>query len=86
MPLRYPNLINQLGRFRTHNYSVINFEMETAAIYALGGMLGHRCLSLSVVLANRIHGSFIADVKSCLELLITKSLEKIKDMHEFSEA
>lgn len=86
LPLRYPNLISQLGKFRANNYSIINLEMETAAIYALGNMLGHRCLSLSVVLANRIHGSFVADVKSCLDSFITKSLANIINILEPSEA
>ncbi|MFO2502677.1 nucleoside phosphorylase [Legionella pneumophila serogroup 1] len=86
MPLHYPNLISQLGKFCTQNYSVINLEMETAAIYALGSMLGHKCLSLSVVINNRIHGSFVTDVKSCLYSLITKSLANIKNILEPYEA
>ncbi|KTD82285.1 nucleoside phosphorylase [Legionella waltersii] len=78
LPLRYPEFIAQLATFRIHDYSVVNLEMETAAIYALGEMLGHRCLSLSVVLANRQQGTFVSDVTSCLETLISKSLDKIK--------
>jgi uridine phosphorylase len=80
LPLRHPNFISQLSTFQIQSYYVINLEMETAAIYALGEMLGHRCLSLSVVLANRQEGSFVSDVKTCLESLISKSLSKIKNI------
>ena len=37
---------------------IANFEMETAALYGLGNALGHRCLSLSMVVANRVSGEF----------------------------
>ncbi len=80
LPLKYPEFINTLKRFESNNYPVINLEMETAAIYALGSILDHRCLSLSVVLGNRIKGTFVADVKTCLDSLIRQSLEIIARM------
>ena len=35
-----------------------NFEMETAGIYGLSKLLGHRALSVSAILANRATGEF----------------------------
>lgn len=84
VPLRYPDFVDKLSHFVSNNYPVINLEMETAALYALGSLLGHRCLSLSVVLANRAKGSFTVDIKACLDLLINKSLLIIKDLQEVS--
>lgn len=78
LPLQYPDFINKLREFESNTYSVINLEMETAAIYALGSLLGHQCLSLSVVLANRSKGSFVDNVKSCLDTLINGALSIIK--------
>ena len=82
--LRYPDFIDKLSQFEWNKYPVINIEMETAALYALGNLLGHRCLSISVVVANRPKGSFADDIKACLEMLITKSLFKIKDLQASS--
>ena len=48
--------------------------METSAIYGLGKALGHHCLSLSAVVANRISKEFSANVNLAVENLITTSL------------
>lgn len=80
LSLRHPELINKLQHFESNNCPVINLEMETAAIYALGSLLGHRCLSISVLLGNRVKGSFVVDVKTCLDNFITRSLSLIKNI------
>lgn len=51
-----------------------NLEMETAGILGLGQILGHRCLSISVVLANRTKGIFTENVQMGVEQLIEKSI------------
>jgi uridine phosphorylase len=51
--------------------------METSAIYGLGKALRHRCLSMSAIIANRIHMNFSKDPAILVEKLITKSLEII---------
>jgi len=82
IPLRFPNLLNKLTTFSFSNLAVINFEMETAGILALGQLLGHRCLSLSMVIANRIKGLFAKDVNAHVEQLIVAALRKIGDLPE----
>ena len=54
-----------------------DFEMETSAIYGLGKTLGHHCLSLSAIVANRIRKDFSKDGNAAVENLIIKSLEII---------
>jgi uridine phosphorylase len=49
--------------------------METAAIYALGRLLGHQCLSTSVIVANRVTGEFGADITSAMDRLISEVLD-----------
>lgn len=78
IPLRYPNLLDQLASYQAHQSRVINFEMETAAILGLGALLGHHCLSLSVAVANRQTGAFVSDVHVCVDDLIKKALELIE--------
>lgn len=75
LPLQYPHLLEKLTQFHFEHLKVTNFEMETAGILGMGQLLGHRCLSLSVVLANRINGVFISDVKLAVEELINSALQ-----------
>lgn len=75
--LMNPELINRLTQFRYGNYYITNFEMETSAIYGLGKLLGHQCLSLNVIVANRINKEFSKDAYAAIEKLIQKTLEQI---------
>jgi uridine phosphorylase len=74
-----PNLIDQLTSFEFGQHRISNFEMETSAIYGLGKALQHHCLSLSAIVANRIHKNFSKDSLSLMEKLIVKSLEIITE-------
>jgi uridine phosphorylase len=77
--LGYPMLIDNLTSFTFGNYHITNFEMETSAIYGLGKILGHHCLSLSAVVANRISREFSKDGAMAVENLIKQSLQIISD-------
>ena len=73
--LRQPDLIQRLTSFHFGPYRISNFEMETSAIYGLGNMLGHQCLSLNVIVANRISKTFSRNSLLAIERLIEKSIE-----------
>ncbi len=79
MPLAYPELVDQLSGFRFNNHFVSNFEMESSAIYGLGKILGHRCVSLNVIVANRVKKEFSKDGALAVERLIERSLQVISD-------
>jgi uridine phosphorylase len=70
-----PELINRLTQFRFGQHRITNFEMETSAIYGLSRLLGHNCLSLNAVIANRVRKEFSKDGKAAVENLIIKVLE-----------
>jgi uridine phosphorylase len=72
--LRQPDLIDRLTDFRYGNSRITNFEMETSAIYGLGRILGHQCLSLNTIVANRVMKNFSANGKAAVENLIVKGL------------
>ncbi|HLF45391.1 MAG TPA: nucleoside phosphorylase [Chitinophagaceae bacterium] len=74
-----PELINRLTQFRFGQHRIVNFEMETSAIYGLGKLLGHHCLSLNVVIANRVRKEFSKDGKAAVHHLIIKALEIISE-------
>lgn len=70
-----PELINRLTQFRFGQHRITNFEMETSAIYGLSKLLGHNCLSLNAVIANRVRKEFSKDGKAAVEALIIKVLQ-----------
>lgn len=75
--LSMPQLNDQLTAFRFGNLKITNFEMETSAIYGLGKMMGHQCLSLSAIVANRIARAFSADADATIDKLIRQVLGRI---------
>jgi uridine phosphorylase len=77
--IRNPNLINRLTDFRFGQHRISNFEMETSAIYGLGKLLGHNCLALNAIVANRVRQEFSKDGKAAVENLIKKFIEQFAD-------
>lgn len=75
--LQHPGLNEQLSSFHFGAHRISNFEMETSAIYGLGKLLGHQCLSLNAVVANRVRKEFSKDSQAAVRNLIRKSLEMI---------
>jgi uridine phosphorylase len=73
--VRNPNLINRLTDFRFGQHRITNFEMETSAIYGLGKLLGHNCLAINAIVANRVKQEFSKDGKAAVEKLIIKFIE-----------
>lgn len=78
--LKYPNFMNELQQFVFDGYQVTNLEMETAAILGLGELLGHRCTSLSVVLANRVNHTFCDSVDEHVQSLIKSAMPVIENL------
>ena len=77
MGLAQPKLIDKLTSFTFGQHTITNFEMETSAIYGMGKILGHHCLSLSAIVANRITKEFSNDGNAAVEKLILITLENI---------
>ena len=75
--LSSPGLVDKLTHFSFNNHRITNFEMETSAIYGLGKLMGHECLSINVIIANRVVKEFSEDSDAAVEKLIVKSLEAL---------
>ncbi|MEJ7767932.1 MAG: nucleoside phosphorylase, partial [Chitinophagaceae bacterium] len=71
------HLVSRLTEFSFGQHRIANFEMETAGIYGLGKLLGHQCLSLSAIVANRIQKQFSPDANATMEKLIRQCLDNI---------
>jgi uridine phosphorylase len=71
------NLNSKMDCFNFEGNRITNLEMETAAIYGLGKLLGHHCLSLNAIIANRASGTFSEDPYKAVDELIAYTLQKI---------
>jgi len=68
--LQNPDLVNRMTSFRFGAHRISNFEMETAAIYGLGRLMGHHCLALNVIVANRVLQQFSKNAAAQIDRLI----------------
>jgi len=78
--LSHPALVDSLTSFRMGNHWISNFEMETSAIYGLSRLLGHNCLSVNVIVANRVKKEFSKDGGAAVENLIKTCLGIIENI------
>jgi len=53
----------KLSEFSFRGRFIANYEMESSAIYGLSGLMGHKALTLCIVIGNRVSGVFINDYK-----------------------
>jgi len=71
------SLNSKMDNFNYNGNRITNLEMETAAIYGLSALLGHKALSMNAIIANRATGTFSADPYAAVNNLITYTLDKI---------
>ncbi|NHM03652.1 nucleoside phosphorylase [Flavobacterium celericrescens] len=74
-----PALNNKMDSFNFNGIRMTNLEMETGAIYGLGKLLGHNCLSLNAIIANRATGTFSEDPYKAVDALIEYALDKLAE-------
>ncbi len=70
------NRIEQYATFKIDDLRITNLEMECAGIYSLASMLGHKALTLCVILANRASKEFHKSPSASIESLIRLVLER----------
>lgn len=74
-----PELNPKMDKFEYNGTKMTNLEMETGAIYGLGRLLGHECLSLNAIIANRANGTFSDDPYKAVDALIAYTLDKLAE-------
>ena len=72
-----PELNYKMDTFNYNGTRMTNLEMETSAIYGLGKLLGHNCLSLNAIIANRVVGEFSLNPEKTVNELIAYTLDKL---------
>jgi len=68
--------IDTYSSFRLGDLRITNFEMESAGIYALASMLGHKAITVCAILANRVTKEFHNNPSASVESLIRLVLER----------
>lgn len=77
LAIQDPQLNQKMDAFDYKGIRVTNLEMETGAIYGLGKLLGHQCLSMNAIIANRANGTFSEDPYQTVDTLIDYVLNKL---------
>lgn len=77
MRLAYPELNSKIESFSYQGWRVCNFEMESSALYGLGKMMGHNCLTICVAIANRVTEKFATDYHPYVKKLVLNTLERL---------
>lgn len=79
LKLQDVTLNDKIDSFEFEGIKATNLEMETAAIYGLSKLLGHKALSLNAIVANRKNGSFSTNPYETIDKLIQFTLNKIAE-------
>lgn len=71
---RFNHLLDKLPQYKYDTHRITNFEMETSGIYGLGALLGHECLSINTIIANRATKAFSKNPKKAVARMIEQAL------------
>lgn len=77
VPLANPRQNERVESFEYEGLRVTNFEMESSAIAGLAALMGHRALTVCMVIANRVVQEANANYKNQIDDLIRIVLDKI---------
>lgn len=77
LPLADPQQNEKIVSFRFGDKSITNFEMESSAVAGLSALLGHKALTVCMVIANRIAHQANTGYKATIQNLIQKVLDRI---------
>jgi uridine phosphorylase len=66
-----------LAKFIEKDLKILNFEMESSALFALGKELGHKCATICLGIANRPNIEFSSDSTKEMQNLISYTLDRI---------
>ncbi len=77
LPLQDPKLNEKIENFSYKDMQITNFEMESSALAGLSTLMGHKAVTVCMVIANRLAKEANASYKNTIDGLIEKVLERI---------
>ncbi|MEI6274859.1 MAG: nucleoside phosphorylase [Prolixibacteraceae bacterium] len=72
-----PLINDKIEMFRFDDQRITNYEMECSAIYGLSKLLGHKALTVCIIIANRVSKKANEDYKPVMVQLVKKILDRI---------
>lgn len=77
LALSNPEQNKLIEEFQYKNLKIVNYEMESAALAGLAKLMGHKALTICLIIAGRYSGDMNTNYKGSFEELITKILDRI---------
>ena len=77
IPLADPKQNEKIEKFEYNDYRITNFEMESSALAGLARLMGHKAMTVCMVIANRLIKEANTGYKNSIDGLIEKVLERI---------
>lgn len=77
LPLAHPTLNSFIEKFNFNGRKITNYEMESAPLQGLGKMMGHRCMTVCSIIANRMNNNANPNYKTAMHDLVKTVLERI---------
>lgn len=77
IPLADPKQNEKIEKFEWNGYRITNFEMESSALAGLSRLMGHKAMTVCMVIANRLAKEANANYKNSIDGLIQKVLDRI---------
>lgn len=77
IPTYASEIHNRLSSFESEGLQILNFEMESSALFALGNALGHKCTTICLGVANRPNYEFSKGYDQEMSGLIEYVLDRI---------
>lgn len=74
---RTTEINEKLEQFSFGSHRVVNFEMESSALFALGKAMGHECITICLGIANRPRMEFSKGYEQEMNALIKYVLDRI---------
>lgn len=77
IPLADPNQNQKIEAFNYNGYRITNFEMESSALAGLSRLMGHKAMTVCMVIANRLIKEANTGYKNTIDTLIKTVLDRI---------
>ncbi len=77
VPLAFPGQNSLVESFEHNGWRITNFEMESSALAGLSRLMGHKAVTVCLVIANRLAKKATVDYDAKMKELIQTVLERI---------
>ncbi|WP_321436292.1 nucleoside phosphorylase [uncultured Bacteroides sp.] len=77
VPLADPKQNEKVESFEYNGYKITNFEMESSALAGLAKLMGHKAMTVCMVIANRLIKEANTGYKNSIDTLIKTVLDRI---------